>query len=318
MIDVPSPLPPQVQQLRVKHLILLQQIAVYGSLRRVAEHLHVTQPAITAMLKDLESAFGADLVQRDRRGAVLTERGHATRRRLESVINELQAFRLADALSSSGRLLRVGVLPVAMIGLASAAIAALQPADAGLTVRLVEQTVETALNGLYTHKLDCAISRIDAGTLAEYPRDAFRLDPLLQVEMKVACGVGHPLLRCANVTLELLSAFPWAVLALDSQARLAFEHAFVLSGLTPPVPVIESFSFVSNLHLVQNTDLLTIAPASAIAEFRRLGIVEQVAFTWPVPVSPLMLITRRQAVESADLEQFREVLRTCARRIEDT
>ena len=184
-------LPAPIQQLRIKHLLLLQQIAAHGSLRRVAEQLHVTQPAVTAMLKDLEAAFGAHLVHRDRQGAMLTERGKAARDRLEAVINDLHAVPLANTIASNGRLLRVGVLPVAMIGLASSAIAALQR-PGGLTIRLVEQAVESVLADLYTHKLDCAISRIDAGTLTDYPLNTFALDPLLRIEMKVACRPGHP------------------------------------------------------------------------------------------------------------------------------
>ena len=307
-------LSPQLQQLRVKHLMLLQQISLHGSLRQVAEHLHVTQPAVTAMLKDLESAFGAGLVKRDQQGAVLTERGHAARTRLEAAINELLAFRLADTLSDNGRLLRVGALPVAMVGLASEAIAAMRRSGTGLTVRLVEQTVEAALADLYMHKLDCAISRVDAETLAEYPHDAFKFDPLLQLEMKVACGRGHPLLKSKSITLDALMPYSWAVLALDSQARIAFEQAFVLNSLTPPVPVVESLSFVSNLNLIRNTDLLTIAPASAIETFRKLGIVECIDFTWPVSMSPLMLISRQDDPGSSDLEEFRAILHACAKR----
>jgi DNA-binding transcriptional LysR family regulator len=308
-------LSPQMQQLRVKHLMLLQQISLHGSLRQVAQHLHVTQPAITAMLKDLESAFGAGLVKRDQQGAVLTERGHAARTRLEAAINELLAFRQADTLSDNGRLLRVGALPVAMVGLASEAMATMRRSGTGLTVRLVEQTVEATLADLYMHKLDCAISRVDAETLAEYPRDVFKLDPLLQLEMKVACGRDHPLLKSTSITLDALLPYSWAVLALDSQARIAFEQAFVVSGLTPPIPVIESLSFVSNLNLIRNTDLLTIAPTSAIETFRQLGIVECIEFKWPVPMSPLMLISRRDDSESSDLEEFREILHACALRL---
>jgi len=310
-----QPLPLKLAQLRLKHLSLLDQIAVHGSLRQVADQLHVTQPAVTAMLKDLESAFGADLVKRDRHGAALTERGHAARARLAAILNELRGVELANSLAANGRLLRVGALPTAMMGLASRAMAELRRRDSGLSVRLVEQTVESVLADLHSHKLDCAISRVDAETLAEYPHDAFHFDPLLRMQMRIACRRGHPLMRKRSITLATLANYSWATLAVDSQVRIAFEQAFVLDGLRPPIPMVESLSFVSNLNLVRNTDLLTIAPDSAIEEFHELGIVERVDFVWPVPVSPLMLITRRDAGKLSDMDEFRAVLHHCAQQL---
>jgi len=313
MKETIPPLSPKLAQLRVKHLSLLEQIALHGSLRQVAEQLHVTQPAVTAMLKDLEAAFGANLVKRNRHGAELTEQGYAARSRMEAILNELRAIELADSLAPHGRLLRVGALPMAMMSLASHAMVELRRRETDLAVRLLEQTVESALADLYKHKLDCAISRVDAGTLSEYPHDAFRFHPLMQVEMNIACGRGHPLLHHRAITLETLARQAWAMLAVDSQVRIAFEQAFVLDGLRPPIPVVESFSFVSNLNLVRNSDLLTLAPTSAIEEFRELGIVERIDFPWPVPVSPLMLITRRETDASPEIHEFLSVLQDCAR-----
>ena len=49
---------PALLQLRIKHLRLLNVIQETGSLRRAAAELCVTQPAVSAMLKDVEQAFG--------------------------------------------------------------------------------------------------------------------------------------------------------------------------------------------------------------------------------------------------------------------
>ena len=67
----------RIEQLRLRDLLLLDQLEQTGSLRATAEHLHVTQPAVTQALQVLERAFGVALVQRGQRGQRRNGR-HAT------------------------------------------------------------------------------------------------------------------------------------------------------------------------------------------------------------------------------------------------
>jgi molybdate transport repressor ModE-like protein len=65
----------RLAQLRVRHMTLLDLIANGGSLSKAAKILCVTQPAVTAMLRELELVLGEKLVDRDRQGARLTAIG---------------------------------------------------------------------------------------------------------------------------------------------------------------------------------------------------------------------------------------------------
>ena len=66
-----------LEQIRLRDLILLEHIQTLGTLRQAALALHVTQPAVTQMLKGLELAFGVALVERGRRGVSLNAAGQA-------------------------------------------------------------------------------------------------------------------------------------------------------------------------------------------------------------------------------------------------
>ena len=55
---------PRLRRLRIQHLRFLALLAQLGSLTACAKALHLSQPAVSNLLKDLETAFGATLVER--------------------------------------------------------------------------------------------------------------------------------------------------------------------------------------------------------------------------------------------------------------
>ncbi|MER9764324.1 LysR family transcriptional regulator [Mesorhizobium sp. M0138] len=61
-------------------------IAETGSLHLAAERLHVTQPAVSARLQQLEHALGVTLFDRGRHGARLTGAGRHLRAHAESMV----------------------------------------------------------------------------------------------------------------------------------------------------------------------------------------------------------------------------------------
>jgi len=310
----PPGFPTALAHLRVKHLLLLDHIEAEGSLRRVATRMHLTQPAVTAMLKDLEAAFHGQLVERSTQGALLTPRGRSAQVRLRTVTNALQALRTAGAVSDASRLLTVGAMPIALFDLAPKVLAALDTWAPGLTVHFIEQNAETTMNDLFNGRIDCAISRVDTATLSSYPSDAFVFEPLIPMRLDIVCGPQHPLYarRRAGkqpIGLAQLAQEQWTLLAANSQLRAAFDQAFVQAGMEPPFPAIESLSFASSLLVAARSRFLAIAPASTVSEFESLGVLRRVDFTWPVALSPLMLVRRKSDDVSPDLELFSGLLR---------
>jgi LysR family transcriptional activator of nhaA len=65
----------QPKALNYHHLLYFWAIAKEGSLRRASEVLRVSQPSISAQLKQLEESLGAPLFTRTTRSLILTEAG---------------------------------------------------------------------------------------------------------------------------------------------------------------------------------------------------------------------------------------------------
>jgi LysR family hydrogen peroxide-inducible transcriptional activator len=99
---------PTLRQLRS-----LVAIADTLNFRRAAERCHISQPALSTQLQELEAALKVQLVERSRRRVLLTPVGHEVVARARRVLQELQAI---EQLAERGRhfldgTIRVGILP---------------------------------------------------------------------------------------------------------------------------------------------------------------------------------------------------------------
>ncbi len=96
--------------LEVRHLRVLEAIEREGGVSRAARRLHLTQPAVSHALRDLERRLGVQLFLRTSKGMVATAAGERLLRSAGVVLNELAAAERDLAASQAGHL---GVLRLA-------------------------------------------------------------------------------------------------------------------------------------------------------------------------------------------------------------
>lgn len=77
----------EVEWLNYHHLRYFLAVAKAGGLRQAAEQLHVSQPSISAQLRELEEALGEKLFRRSGRTKVLTEAGQIALRHAEEIFS---------------------------------------------------------------------------------------------------------------------------------------------------------------------------------------------------------------------------------------
>ena len=78
------------RKIRLRDLDTLVAVVRTGGVRKAAEFLHLSQPAVSRAISDLEASLGVVLLDRSRRGVAVTPFGEALLRRTATVFDELQ------------------------------------------------------------------------------------------------------------------------------------------------------------------------------------------------------------------------------------
>lgn len=143
----------------LRQLEFLCAIADQGSFSKAAAACHVTQPTLSAAIKEIEGLLGVQLIERESRGASLTQAGEAAVERARVILSDtadmVSAARQAGApLSGSFRL---GAIPTIAPFLLPKTLKALRKAHPQLKLYLREDQTERLLAALRARKLDAAL-----------------------------------------------------------------------------------------------------------------------------------------------------------------
>jgi DNA-binding transcriptional LysR family regulator len=224
-------------RLSLRHLRMLAALAETGSLGGAAERLHVTQPAISKTLAELESGLGQTLFARRGRNAGITETGKrllALAHRLDAELERGSAEMSALAHGSAGQLL-IGATNVALPRLLPAAIAAMKAEQPTLTLSVRTHALPMMLDELRHGRLDLVLARRPEH---DRPHDlrAHLLGPARQL---VVMSLKHPLARARQLDWPLLArqAWVWPLALMPEDSARAAARAGLAKILPLDVPI---------------------------------------------------------------------------------
>ncbi|MDO4483574.1 MAG: LysR family transcriptional regulator [Clostridia bacterium] len=72
----------------IKHLRIFTEVCRQGSATRAAEALHMTQPAVSRAIREMEDYYHLRLFERDNQRLKLTECGHIFSERAARLVSE--------------------------------------------------------------------------------------------------------------------------------------------------------------------------------------------------------------------------------------
>lgn len=295
-------------RLRYKHLLMLVTLAGTRNLHRAAEALHMSQPATTRMLQDVEEAFGCVLFERQARGLAPTALGVEIIEFARRALNGLdRCAEDLDARRAGGYgHLAVGAIMGALPDLVVRAIAESKARQPGLQLRILGDTSDQLTELLEQERIDVAIARFTQ------PADLgrFTFEPLGNEHLAVVVRTGHPLAgRAVPDLAELVEDWPWILQPEASPARVALEAAFVRHSLPPPADIIECGSVFAMLQLVQITDAILVLTEAVVRDHLRTGLLVRLDLEITEPLTPFGILLRTGQVPSAALEGFLGLLR---------
>jgi DNA-binding transcriptional LysR family regulator len=285
-----------VRRLRLRHLELLVALADAGTMRAAATKLHLSQPALSKMLGEVEAGFGARLFERSPQGLAANPLGEAAIYRARVIFGELSRGKEeVDALRTGATgVLRLGTLSVTAS--VPRAIAHLRRSHPGARVQVQEGRVRDLVQRLLDGDLDGVFGAITPELLTSDLLPLLRPEVLLKDELCVLCSQGHPMARKRGLGWADLRASDWVAPPKDTLVRQALMTAFLNGGLEPPVPAIEVLSSVTiGAVLRLDPSLVGAVRAEHAQDEVARGGLRRLAVRPAIPMPSLGLYTRRSA-----------------------
>jgi len=210
----------------LRHLKIFEAVARCGSISRGAAELHLTQPAVSMQMKQLEEQIGLPLLEQLGKRMFLTEAGRELQRHARDI-----AARMGDltAALDQFRGLERGLLRLAVVSTANyflpSLIAEFNRRHPGVRVSLQVANREFVLAALADNSTDLAITGRPPDSL-DLVAKHFMDNPLV-----VIATTEHPLAALKAVPLQRMVEETLVVREPGSGTRAAMERHFASQGV---------------------------------------------------------------------------------------
>ena len=186
--------------MELRHLRYFVAVAEAENVSRAALKLHVSQPALSRQVRDLEDELGLRLLERGAKSVRLTGAGRVFLQESLAVLQRAeQAVKAARAAAAGKRgELEVGYAPTLTVRLLPPLLRMYQSAMPEVRVKLHDLSTEEMLAGLREGKVNVALTvRPAVGALR-----GLRFEELTREPLRLAVAPMHPLARRRAVSLN--------------------------------------------------------------------------------------------------------------------
>jgi LysR family hydrogen peroxide-inducible transcriptional activator len=287
----------------LRQLQFLLALAEHGSFSRAADAVFVTQPTLSAAIKELEAILGVVLVERGARGATLTPAGEAALVRARRVMTEAEDLVIAAQAAGEPLCgpLRLGVIPTIAPFLLPRVLPTVRRNFPKLKLYLREDLTQRLYDALLDRRLDAA--------LVALPFEAPMIEThvLGSDEFLFCCDPSHPLAQKPSLKSSDLAGDP---LLLLEDGHCLRDHALAACS----AGMVRSDFAATSLHtLVQMVKAglgATLLPRMAV----EAGLVDRLELTVrpfdpPVVGREIGMAWRRGSARAEEARQLGEVIR---------
>ncbi|OZI31219.1 LysR family transcriptional regulator [Bordetella genomosp. 10] len=294
--------------LKARHLVLIDTLARTRNMRAAAQQMNLTQPALSKMLRDIETMLGFGLFERLPRSMPPTELGEHVAAYARGVLNDTDKFvAQINKLRRGGHgHLKIGAIFAATFHLLPAAIARVKDQRPLLSVEILEQTSDKLLDMLERKEIDIVIGRFREAR----HRQLFDFTALGPEPFALVGKARHPLARkrARPIPIAELRDWPWVLYPAGTPIRERMDEAFHDAGVEPPANTVETISMPTFLQLLQSGSSIAMLPVPMIQahlDTGRLRILDS-----DLKVQPLEygVIHRKDAPLSATARLFVDAL----------
>jgi DNA-binding transcriptional LysR family regulator len=217
-----------MKHVTLRQLKVFESVARHLSFSRAAEELHLTQPAVSMQVKQLEEQAGLPLTEMIGKKVYLTEAGEEVARQARRIAQQLrEAGDALDAIKGvRGGTLSIGVISTAKY-FAPRLLAEFRRRQPGVEIDLRVHNRETIVRQLADNEIDLAIMGQPPQEFTTVA-DAFADHPLV-----IVAPPDHPLANRKQIAPKLLNDETFLIREPGSGTRATMERYFADAGIVP-------------------------------------------------------------------------------------
>lgn len=286
--------------MELRHLRYLIAVAEHGNFTRAAEALHVSQPALSQQVLQMEERLGVALLDRSGRSVTVTDAGQAYIAHARRALAELESGRRAihDVHDLSRGLVRLAMTPTFTAYLAGPLVAAFRARFPGITLTVHEMSMDTIAAAVKADEVDLGI--------AFEPARAADIDclPVFAETLSAVVASNHPWAGRRTIDADALAGVELGLLSKDFVTRVHIDTYLQACALAPKVAV-EANTISALVEIVRHSQLATILPEAIAA--RVPGLRNLALKPAPAPRTA-MLLRRKDAYQSTAARACMEMI----------
>jgi LysR family transcriptional regulator, pca operon transcriptional activator len=300
-------------RVKFRHLHTFVEVARQKSVVRAAEILHVSQPAVTKTIRELEDALGVSVFEREGRGIRITRYGEVFLRHAGAALTALRQGidSVSQELFDSAPPVRIGALPTVSTRIMPRAMGLFLAEKTGSRVKIVTGDNAVLMEQLRVGDLDLVVGRL----ASPEKMTGLSFEHLYSEQVVFAVRCGHPLLESKQSVFEGLSDYPVLMPSRGSIIRPSVEQFLIANGVASLPTQVETVSDAFGRAFVKSSDAIWIISAGVVAAEITDGNLAALPIDTTETRGPVGLTMRVDAETSTPLAILMQTIRQSAAEI---
>lgn len=300
-------------RVKFRHLHTFLEVARQKSVVKAANVLHVSQPAVTKTIRELEEALGVAVFEREGRGIRITRYGEVFLRHAGAALSALKQGidSVSQELSDAAPPVRVGALPTVSTRIMPRAMTLFLQEATGSRIKIVTGENAVLLEQLRVGDLDLVVGRL----AAPEKMTGFSFEHLYSEQVVFAVRAGHPLLDSGRSVFEGLPDYPVLMPTRGSVIRPVVEQLLISNGVGNIPTQVETVSHAFGRAFVRASDAVWIISQGVVSNDLAEGLLVALPVDTSETKGPVGLTLKADTPPSAQQAILMQTIRQAAEEI---
>jgi LysR family transcriptional regulator of gallate degradation len=246
-----------------RHLTTLTRLREIGHMPSVAAAMGISQPAVSSILRQVETSVKVKLFHRSSKRMAVTEAGELLLFRVRRALSELRYLQ-ADIALQRGHMagqVRFAALPSSRTLLLPRAMGALIDQHPSVQLAMVDAPFEVLFAGVQSGEIDFILT----GISPEYIHRDLRIEVIAREGLCVVARAGHPLAERADVQVRDLVRYPWVQRDPGAPTRELLTNMFRRLGVRQPRVAVESGDLALLRGILMHSNAVSAVPPQQLS-----------------------------------------------------